>query len=224
VKNTTDAVCDTGQPRRFVRHPREADDLTVHEGRTKDRRIQKTEALLRDALAALIREKPYDDIVVKEILDRANVGRSTFYTHFRDKDELLLSGIQGMLASAWSAGGRRVPGKPWESILWFSLPIFEHIEEHRVTGGATMDPRGRRAMHERLQRAITELVEDEIRTALRRRRTESHASPELLVHWIASTFALVLNWWVESTSPLPAGDANRLFRRLIEPSLAELLS
>src|SRR5215218_4986623 len=118
---------------------------TVHAKRTKDRRIQKTEALLRDALAALIREKPYDDIVVKEILARANVGRSTFYTHFRDKDELLLSGIQGMLASAGPADGRRASGKPWESIVWFSLPILEHIEEHRRAGGATMGARGRRA-------------------------------------------------------------------------------
>jgi AcrR family transcriptional regulator len=196
----------------------------MHQGRTKDRRIQKTEMLLRDALAGLIREKPYDDIVVKEILARANVGRSTFYTHFRDKDELLLSGIQGMLASAGPAGGRRIPGNPWESIVWFSLPILEHIEEHRRVGGATMGARGRRAMHEHLQHAITELIGDEVRTALRHRRTESHASPELLAHWIASTFALVLNWWVESDRPLPARDADRLFRGLIEPSLAGLLT
>ena len=196
----------------------------MHEGRTKDRRIQKTEALLRDALAALIREKPYDDIVVKEILARANVGRSTFYTHFRDKDELLLSGIQGMLGSARPTGGRRVPGKPWEGILWFSLPIFEHIEAHRRAGGATMDPRGRSAVHEHLQHAIAELIEEEVKTALRHRRTGSHASPELLVNWIASTFALVLNWWVDSNSPLPARDLDRLFRGLIEPSLAGLLS
>jgi AcrR family transcriptional regulator len=201
------------------------DDATVHERRTKDRRIQKTEALLREALAALIREKPYDDIVVKEILARANVGRSTFYTHFRDKDELLLSGIQDMLRSAGPDGGGRVPAKPCAGIVWFSLPILEHIEQHRRTGGATMGPRGRRAMHEHLQHAITELIEDEVSTALRRsRRTESHASPELLVRWIASTFVLVLNWWVESDSPLPARDADSLFRGLIEPSLAELLS
>ncbi len=198
-------------------------DSTVHEKRTKDRRIQKTEALLREALAALIREKSYDDIVVKEILDRANVGRSTFYTHFRDKDELLLSGIQDMLRSARPAGGGRVPAKPCDGIVWFSLPILEHIEKHRHTGGATMGPRGRRAMHEHLQHAITELIEDEVRTALRRSRTAGHASPELLVRWIASTFVLVLNWWVESDSLLPAREADSLFRGLIEPSLAELL-
>jgi AcrR family transcriptional regulator len=204
--------------------PREEDDSTVHGGRTKDRRIQKTEALLREALAGLIREKPYDDIVVKEILARANVGRSTFYTHFRDKDELLLSSIHDMLNSARPAGERGAPAKPWESIVWFSLPILEHIEGHRRTGGSTMGPEGRGVLHEHLQHAITELIEEEVRTALRRRRMESHASPELLVHWIASTFTLVLNWWVESNSPLPARDADRLFRGLIEPSLAGLLS
>jgi AcrR family transcriptional regulator len=203
---------------------RREDDSTVHERQTKDRRVQKTEALLREALAALIREKPYDDIVIKEILDRANVGRSTFYAHFRDKDDLLLSGIQDMLRSARPAGGVRGPAKPCERLVWFSLPIFEHIEQHRRTGGATMGSRGRLAMHEHLQHAIAELIEDDVRTTLHRsRRKESPASPELLVRWIASTFVLVLNWWVESDSPLPVRDADRLFRGLIEPSLAELL-
>ena len=71
----------------------------MHERKGKDRRIQKTMHLLHEALGSLIREKPYDEIVVQEILDRANVGRSTFYMHFRDKDELLVSGIHDMLGS-----------------------------------------------------------------------------------------------------------------------------
>lgn len=201
------------------------DDSTVHPRRTKDRRIQKTEALLREALAALVREKPYDDIVVKEILHRANVGRSTFYTHFRDKDELLLSGIHDMLRAAGPVSGERVPTKPCDGLLWFSLPIFEHIDKHRRTGEATMHPQGRRAIHEHLQQAITELIEREVSAAVRRSHAGSaaHASPDLLVRWIASTFVLVLNWWVETDSPLPARDADRLFRGLIEPSLAEAL-
>ena len=59
----------------------------------KDRRIQKTKALLHEALFSLIVEKNYESIVVNDILDRANVGRSTFYMHFGDKDELLVSGM-----------------------------------------------------------------------------------------------------------------------------------
>jgi len=66
---------------------------------TSDRRIQRTERLLHAALGALMHEKPYDAIAVKEILGRADVGRSTFYSHFRDKDELLVSGIRALLES-----------------------------------------------------------------------------------------------------------------------------
>src|SRR5438552_11771223 len=55
-----------------------------------DRRVTKTVASLRLALTELILEKHYDAITVQDIIDRANVGRSTFYTHFRDKEDLLI--------------------------------------------------------------------------------------------------------------------------------------
>ena len=198
--------------------------MRAQEKRVKDRRIQKTEALLRGALGTLIREKPYDDIAVKEILNRANVGRSTFYTHFADKDALLVSCIHDMLRPARRGGWGRAAEKPQEEIVRFSLPILEHVERHRRTDSANMGPRGRRVLHEHLQHAITRLIEAEVRAALRgRTRAARHASPDLLVPWIASTFVLVLNWWVESDSPLPAADADALFRALVEPSLAEAL-
>ena len=59
--------------------------------------IQRTLALLHEALGSLIREKPYDRISVTETLDRAKVSRSTFYIHFRDKDELLTSSMRALL-------------------------------------------------------------------------------------------------------------------------------
>jgi AcrR family transcriptional regulator len=100
---------------------------------TEDRRIQKTLSLLREALVSLIAEKPYDTIVVKEILDRANVGRSTFYTHFCDKDDLLVSGIHDMLGQVPSP--TRIGGRSLDRILWFSLPIFEHHYSHAHAWG-----------------------------------------------------------------------------------------
>src|SRR5215469_12637534 len=98
----------------------------MQEKRTKDRRVQKTMDLLHQALGSLIREKPYGEIVVQEILDRANVGRSTFYMHFRDKDELLLSGIHDMLGTVHAPVDVQPSPKPNESIVGFSLPVFEH--------------------------------------------------------------------------------------------------
>ena len=198
--------------------------MPVHQNQTKDRRVQKTQALLRGALATLIREKPYDDIVVKEILNRANVGRSTFYAHFADKDELLLSCIHDVLRPAEPGNGIQATMRGPEDMLWFSLPIFEHIERHRRAGPAAVGPARPRAVHQHLQDAIAELIGDQVRTALQRAgRSESQISPELLVRWIASTLVLVLNWWVESDSPLSGRDADRLFRRLIQPGLAKAL-
>lgn len=199
--------------------------IRVHETPTKDRRVEKTVALLRSSLGALMTEKPYKDIAVKEILNRANVGRSTFYTHFADKDDLLLSCIQAMLGSSGQGGWGSVRAKAEGDVLWFSLPILEHIERHRANRSATTRPPGSQALHQHLQHAITTLIEDDVRVALRRTtRSARHASPTLLVRWIASTFILVLNWWVESERPLPAREADSLFRELIRPSLAKILS
>lgn len=120
--------------------------------RTEDRRIQKTQSLLRGALLSLVAEKPYDSIVVKEILDRANVGRSTFYTHFRDKDDLLVTGIYDMLGPMPLAARTGARGVDW--ILWFSLPIFEHHYHHAHAWGDRIGTKGRTILHEHLRRVL----------------------------------------------------------------------
>jgi AcrR family transcriptional regulator len=56
-----------------------------------DRRVLRTRDVLGDALMALIHEKPFAEISVQDVLDRAQISRSTFYTHYSDKDDLFLS-------------------------------------------------------------------------------------------------------------------------------------
>ncbi len=188
--------------------------------------MQKTEALLRDTLASLIREKAYDSIVVKEILDRANVGRSTFYTHFRDKDELLASSIHEILSSGRSAQSTSAP--PYERIIRFSLPLFDYLDQHRhqqfhASGGMT-DPKSRALLHEHLQTALAELITEDVDGYLQRRGKTADSMPRhVLVHYVASTFVLVLNWWVDTNSPLTAKEVNGLFRSLVVPVLITTL-
>jgi len=216
---------DNGQDKDFVRYlfTGVRGSVTLQEKRIKDRRIQKTEALLRQALASLIREKAYDSIVVKEILDRANVGRSTFYTHFRDKDELLASTIHEILRSA---GSTPLPSsaKPYERIIRFSLPIFEYLQEHRHqhlhAGDGMIDAKSRSMLHEHLQNVLAELIGDDVEQAFKERRKRANQMPpDVLGHFVASTFVLVLNWWVDTNSPLTAKEVNNLFRELVVPTL-----
>jgi AcrR family transcriptional regulator len=185
-----------------------------------DRRVQKTQHGLRAALASLIAEKPYDEIVIKEILDRANVGRSTFYTHFRDKDDLLVSSIQGMVESVRSATMRR--SEIWyERILWFSLPIFEYHYGHRHDGKLTMGDRGRAIHHGRLAQVLAEMIASAVTAEFAgRRKAAKSMPPDLIVQYVASTFVLLLDWWLDSKEPLVPKDIDATFRALVLPTLS----
>ena len=64
---------------------------TVH----VDLRVQRTYKLLGDAFVSLLREKNFDQITVREICERAMVRRTTFYQHFKDKQDFLVWFIRG---------------------------------------------------------------------------------------------------------------------------------
>ena len=123
---------------------------------TPDRRVRRTKTSLHTALIGLARETPYPSISVKEILDRVNVGKSTFYAHFRDKDDLLESGIQEILCSIQD---RTPSGNTLERTVGFSLPLLQHIDEHRRAAGPRMKREGRVIMHEHMRqvRSLTNL-------------------------------------------------------------------
>jgi AcrR family transcriptional regulator len=187
--------------------------------RVKDRRIEKTQSLLRQALVSLIHEKDYEAIAVKEILDRANVGKSTFYTYFRDKDDLLINGIHDILHR--TDAHRQAPaGEPYEKIIWFSTPIFEYLDQQRQRGEVRKRANGR-VIHEHLHEVLSKMISDDLKKSLPRGQGRPRGVPPgLLVEYIASTFILVLNWWVEGGDPVPAGEVDEFFRALIRPALA----
>jgi AcrR family transcriptional regulator len=196
----------------------------VSNDRGKDRRVQKTRALLHGALASLIHEKSYDAIVVKEILARANVGRSTFYDHFSDKDELLESAIRDVLRSGEMTAATR-PTALADRLLRFSLPVFQHIERYRSATGARVDAQAQPIVHQHLEQALVELIADDLRRMGRCHEASGHDVPcELLARHVASTFVIVLSWWAKSREPIPSSRADQIFRALVLPSVTELLA
>jgi AcrR family transcriptional regulator len=192
-----------------------------------DRRVERSQKLLRDALKSLVSEKDYDEIAVQEIIDRANVGRSTFYTHFRDKDELLVSGIHEMIGSV-PLSASATSGKQYEKLLWFSLPIFKAIGYHRYSGEARMGHpgearmgrKGQAVLHAHLQSVLARRIADEVKKDLASRTAGGPIPRDLLVPYVASTFILVLDWWVASRRKLSPEEVNDLFRALVLPALA----
>jgi AcrR family transcriptional regulator len=182
---------------------------------------------LHKALMTQILEKQYESITVQEILDRADVGRSTFYMHFQDKDELLASGFQhlkSLLQSAQAASGAP-PGKSYERIIGFSRAMFDHANEHehqqvfRAVLGSSAEAVVRRNIHS----VLAALIYQEIKVEIQRKKRENcPISPKLLTHFLASTYISVLTWWLNSKNPIPPKDCDAAYRQLVLPCLASI--
>ena len=183
-----------------------------------DTRVRRTQRRLRDAIVSLIHEKSYPAIVVNEILERADVGRSAFYAHFPNKDALLASGIEQMLHAT---APRTLPPTVgcFGNALRFSFPVFEYIGQCRHAGEAKMGKPGRRTVHQHLRRVLAEHIRDEVTQALQRADGRAAIPADLATEYIVTTFILVLNWWVESGSRLSAREVDDVFLALVVPAL-----
>lgn len=119
--------------------------------RPRDRRVRRTQQALLDAFAALVHRQRYDQIQISDILEAADVGRSTFYEHYRGKDDMLLqsmSGIFDLLAAA--VAGRGAADR-------ITL-LFQHFDEQRVTARAFFLGTDAAAVLPRVQRALAERI------------------------------------------------------------------
>jgi AcrR family transcriptional regulator len=183
---------------------------------TTDRRILRTRDALGDALVALMQEKNFEDITVQEVLDRAGVGRSTFYVHYRDKDDLLLSDVEDFLQGFSKTLDRQ--GASTSRLL----PVhefFTHIREARevyrafVKSGKVADVwvlgRGlfARSIEERLRKAGVEIEPAQ-------RSAQAHA--------LAGSFFSLLDWWMDKGMKKDPKEMDELFHRMAWSGLAVL--
>lgn len=186
--------------------------------RDEDRRVRRTRGLLRGALASLVHEKPYHAIAVKEILARADVGRSAFYAHFRDKDALLASAVRETLRASAS---RASASDPVAAVLGFSGPLLEHIGGRLVAERGSGGLARHATVHECLRGQLTAWVADALRRVGGGRAGAPPVPVDLLAAHVADTFLRVLVWWVERGGPGSAREADRLFRALVTPAVAD---
>jgi AcrR family transcriptional regulator len=185
--------------------------------RDEDRRVRRTKRLLRGALAALVHEKPYAAIAVKEVLARADVGRSAFYAHFRDKDALLASAIRETLRAS---AGRTAPADRVEAVLGFSGPLLKHVAHALAADGGPAGVARHAAVHEHLRGELATWVADALRRARGGRAGAPSVPVDLLAAHVADTFLRVLAGWADRGAPGSAREADRLFRTLVTPAVA----
>ena len=185
-----------------------------------DRRVQRTRELLRDALTELILEKGYEETTVQDILDRANLGRSTFYLHYRDKDELLVSQfeyLQQMIreidahAPAHHPGRRAVRYSP-------TLAFFKHVESRRKIYKALVGKQGGEIVQRYLYKYCVNLAGQHMSSLISVGK-KPPVPKELVVHFIASSFLSVLSWWLNHDIPCTAEEIDGMYYLLVLPGI-----
>jgi AcrR family transcriptional regulator len=177
----------------------------------RDRRVDRTHRLLQEALIVEILAKGYDAVTVQDIIDRADVGRSTFYSHFADKEALLVSGIAGLRGFL---AAQRNGGRP----LAFSRALFDHVDEHRDLGRATFGRKSGAVVQDQMRKMFTALFRDDL-AALAPPRGEPPVPLDAIVEYVVGAFLALLAWWIDRRTKLSAAEIDDLFRALVMPGI-----
>jgi AcrR family transcriptional regulator len=181
--------------------------LPAHVDRT-DRRILRTRDTLGDALIELMHDKPFDSITVQQVLDRAGVSRSTFYTHYRDKDDLFLSDVEDFLEQIGTLLTRRSAPA---CRLFPVEELFTHLADlpsiSEVINRSGKGPDVRELGIGCFARSIEKRL---IFAGVKQSRLELNAT----AHSLAGSLFSLLDWWLRNDKTMAPKDLDAHFHRL----------
>jgi len=180
-----------------------------------DRRSQRTRRLLVQALIDLLRERDYDQIGIGDIIERADVGRSTFYAHYEDKDDLLVGGLEEQLDDInqhASLDGLTDPrGTP-------ILQLFKHVQEHRYLYKALNWSKGIEPLFKKAQIILTRKFEAFL-SGSERYKVSPKLPLTVVATYMAGSLITLLRWWLDNNLPYTPEEMDDMFHRLVMPGL-----
>lgn len=162
-----------------------------------DRRVQRTKQTLYSALTQLVDEKPFDKITVQEILERANIGRTTFYTHFESKEDLFVGSheqiIRAISHSFFSDGGdlRAEPSLELQLFLRMS-------QESRDTYFYLVSGTGGKIL-QLLQNRIAQYLAEQLNQLFQ--EDQGSVPFDVLAQHVAGSIVSVISWWMDKRTP-----------------------
>ena len=164
----------------------------------EDRREARTRAALREAFVSLALSRRWSQLTVADIVERANAGRSTFYEHYRGKDDLLRDVIGeplAVLAASIDA--------PDASML---TPVMSHFWENRAIGNAMLAGAPRLV----LTKLLRELIETRMRARPRHALSLPLPAPLLAAYLASGQIAVLAGWLGGQASATPKDIAEGL--------------
>ncbi len=203
------------------------------ESKRIDRRTNRTRRQLREAFLALILEKGYDAVTVEDITGRADLGRTTFYLHYRDKNDLLLESLEalvadltGVIARTPIADWRTSPDPQHPGPLQLPLRLaFQHAAEHADLYRIILRGEGRTETIERIRQIVIEQINHVLAVRVAEEQVPVHPTvpPEVFANFFAGAFQGVLTWWLENDLPYPPTEIAALFQKILYDGASRVL-
>jgi AcrR family transcriptional regulator len=190
-----------------------------------DRRVRRTRELLRGALLSLVQEQGYDRITVQDILDRADIGRSTFYTHYRDKDDLLRAGFEDIRAAlaAERDAAEKGTGRKAE-FLQPMLAVFQHVGRHRQFWESMSRKGGADLVTRILRESVSDLVREHFRSQFPDAKGDQ-TQLDAAIQFVTGACMGLLTWWLDNDHvPYSAEEIHSIFRRLATQGVRRVLA
>lgn len=187
-----------------------------------DRRQQKSREAIIDGFGALLAQKAYTKITVQDIIDAANVGRTTFYAHFETKDDLLKELCEDLFTHVFSENLSRESDHDFSMKTGNPKAMITHMLYHlldnkrNLIGILTSESSD-------LFLGFFRLYLDELLAArlLRGVDTDSKGLPrDALVNHISSSFVGMVQWWIRGKLQQTPEELTDYFMAVIEPVIA----
>jgi len=161
-----------------------------------DRRIIKSQEAIKKAIIELISEKNFDQITIQDISDRADVSRKTIYLHYADKFDLLDKLIEEYIDRL-----RKVSETACE-MEWrpATQVCFEYLDSHYLFFSTMLANKGAPYFRSRFLEYQIEAFKNELRKTNER---NSAVNEEVIVHFVASAYVGVVEWWLTNGMPYP---------------------
>jgi AcrR family transcriptional regulator len=181
----------------------------------------------------LILEKGYDAVTVEEITVRADVGRTTFYLHYRDKEDLLMESIGELVddlieqmaiipLEEWKLEAGDAGGAPSPAIV---LP-FHHVASNARLYQIVLRGDGTYSVSRRLREIIVQASAEMIRVLLERDKLgeiNPQVPMDVFMNYLAGAWLGLITWWLENEMPYSAEQIAGMFQRMVVRGAREVV-
>jgi AcrR family transcriptional regulator len=163
-------------------------------------RLQTRKGLIQAAVE-LVLEKGYETVTVQDITDRADIGRGTFYIHFKDKEEVIWTAIQGLCLELEQAAHQQYKDNIPDQREYYGLVyIFHQVDKNRDLFRVCFSARGPAALTERVGDLLANIILYDLQNQPALRDPNSDVPLEIIAQMMTGLITRMISWWLNTSN------------------------